>query len=225
MVRFDPRTKLFLLLEANLLLFFHVNTVTEAIIVLLFLAPFFLSGEVKSGLRFMTVYAALLLVGMTAESAGTGTVFSFIAMLAVGIRMLLPCLIAGAYAFKSTTPSELFCALRKCRVPEGIIITCAVVIRFFPTVLEDYRQIRDGMAMRSIEIGLLHPLRSLEYAVIPLLMNGSTVARDLSVAALTKGIGLPGKHTSRVQIKMKSYDWIYMAVSALPLVMFKGGIL
>lgn len=35
MICLDPRVKLYLLLEANLLLFFHVNTVTEVIIVVL----------------------------------------------------------------------------------------------------------------------------------------------------------------------------------------------
>ena len=91
--------------------------------------------------------------------------------------------------------------------------------------MEDYRQIRDGMAMRNIYIGMFHPLQSLEYVIIPLLMNGSTVARDLSVAALTQGIGLSGRHTSMVQIKMQIYDWIYMIISTIPLIMFKGGFL
>ena len=143
MICLDPRVKLYLLLEANLLLFFHVNTVTEVIIVVLFLLPFFLSGKTKSALRFTIIYMILLIIGMMTDSAGTNTLLNFVAMAAVGIRMILPCLIAGAYAFSTTTPSELFCALRKCHIPEGIIITCAVVIRFFPTVMEDYRQIRD----------------------------------------------------------------------------------
>lgn len=225
MICLDPRVKLYLLLEANLLLFFHVNTVTEVIIVVLFLLPFFLSGKTKSALRFTIIYMILLIIGMMTDSAGTNTLLNFVAMAAVGIRMILPCLIAGAYAFSTTKPSELFCALRKCHIPEGIIITCAVVIRFFPTVMEDYRQIRDGMAMRNIYIGMFHPLQSLEYVIIPLLMNGSTVARDLSVAALTKGIGLSGRHTSMVQIKMQIYDWIYMIISTIPLIMFKGGFL
>lgn len=43
--RMDPRAKLYLLLLANLMLFFHVSLAAEAIMAALFLLLFFLSGE------------------------------------------------------------------------------------------------------------------------------------------------------------------------------------
>ena len=33
-----------------------------------------------------------------------------------------------------------------------MVIPCVVVIRFFPTIAEDYRQIRNAMALRGIEM-------------------------------------------------------------------------
>lgn len=223
MVSFDPRTKLYFLLLANLLLFFHVSTRTEAVMMVLFILPLFLSGRVKSGVRFLVIYAVLLAVDLFVIPSASGFLLNFLSMLSVGIRMILPCIVTGAYAFNTTTPGELFCALRKMRVPESIIITIAVVIRFFPTVREDYSQIRNAMAFRGISIGILHPAQSLEYVLIPLLINGSTVAQDLSVAALTKGIGLPGRHTSMTEIRMKPWEWLYMAVCAVPLLLFLAG--
>lgn len=68
-----------------------------------------------------------------------------VALFSIGIRVMLPCIITGAYAFSTTTAGELVCALRSMHVPESVIIPCAVVIRFFPTVGEDYRQIRAAM--------------------------------------------------------------------------------
>lgn len=113
-------------------------------------------------------------------------------------------------------------------VPESVIIPCAVVVRFFPTVKEDYRQIRAAMALRGIAEGkaalLRHPAESLEYILMPLLMNGNNVAQDLSVAALTKGIGLPGTHTCMVELKLTVWDFVYPALCTLPL-LWKGGIL
>ena len=38
-------------------------------------------------------------------------------------------------------------------VPEAVVIPCVVVIRFFPTIAEDYRQIRNAMALRGISSG------------------------------------------------------------------------
>ncbi len=244
----DPRAKLFLLLEANLLLFCHVNTRTEALLTALFLLPLFLSGRIRSGVRFTLIYGALLALSLIEPptegrgawlaifpmifllplflsgrirsgvrftliygallalslieppTEGRGAWLAIFPMIAVGIRMLLPCLITGAFAFTTTSPGEFTAALRRMHVPEAVIIPCIVVIRFFPTLREDYRHIRNAMALRGIPSGggspLRHPAQSLEYIIVPLLMNATVVAQDLSVAAMTKGLGNPGRHTS-----------------------------
>ena len=141
-------------------------------------------------------------------------------MIAVGIRMLLPCLITGAFAFTTTSPGEFTAALRRMHVPEAVIIPCIVVIRFFPTLREDYRHIRNAMALRGIPSGggspLRHPAQSLEYIIVPLLMNATVVAQDLSVAAMTKGLGNPGRHTSMTDIRIGIPDWAIMILCALP---------
>ena len=237
----DPRAKLYVLLLANLMLFFHARLHVEVVMVTLFLAPFFVSGRVRAGLRLAIIYLVLLGIDAAvlpaadafAETGGTGGaaagfVASFLSMLSVGIRMLLPCIITGAYAFTTTTVGEFVCALRRMRVPETVIIPCMVVIRFFPTIREDYRQIRNAMALRGIAAGsaglLRNPAQSLEYILMPLLMNSNNVVQDLSVAALTKGIGLPGAHTCMTEIRMTALDWAYMAVCTVPLAAFIGGL-
>ena len=226
-LRLDPRTKLYVLLLANLMLFFHARTNVEALMVALFLAPFFLSGRTRAGLRLTATYLVLLAIDLLVVPVATGFALSFLSMLSVGIRMLLPCIITGTYAFTTTTVGEFVCGLRRMRVPETVIIPCMVVIRFFPTLREDYRQIRNAMALRGIATGtaglLRHPAQSLEYILMPLLMNSNNVAQDLSVAALTKGIGLPGAHTCMSEIRMTALDWAYMVVCTVPLAAFIGG--
>ena len=227
--RMDPRAKLYLLLLANLMLFFHVGTGAEAVAVSLFLLLFFLSGRIRSGIRLAVLYFGLLAIDLWAvPHAGKGILMNFLSLISVGVRMMLPCIITGAYAFTTTTVGELTCALRRMHVPESVIIPCAVVVRFLPTVKEDYRQIRAAMALRGIAKGkaalLRHPAESLEYILMPLLMNGNNVAQDLSVAALTKGIGLPGTHTCMVELKLTVWDFVYPALCTLPL-LWKGGIL
>lgn len=220
--RIDPRAKLYLLVLANLMLFFHVGTAAEAVSTSLFLLLFFLSGRVRSGLRLSVIYFGLLALELwVVPRAGEGILTNFLSLLSVGIRMMLPCIITGAYAFSTTTMGELTSALRRMHIPESIIIPCAVVVRFFPTVREDYHQIRDAMALRGIAEGKLallrHPMQSLEYILMPLLMNGNNVAQDLSVAALTKGIGLPGQHTSMTELHLTMWDFFYPALCTLPL--------
>lgn len=47
--RMDPRAKLYLLLLANLMLFFHVSLAAEAIMAVLFLLLFSSPGAVRPG--------------------------------------------------------------------------------------------------------------------------------------------------------------------------------
>ena len=227
--RMDPRAKLYLLLLANLMLFFHVGTGAEAVATGLFLLLFFLSGHTRTGIRLSVVYFGLLAIDLfVVPLAGEGILLNLLSLVSVGIRMMLPCIITGAYAFSTTTVGELTSALRRMHVPESVIIPCAVVVRFFPTVQEDYHQIHNAMALHGIAEGkgalLLHPMQSLEYILMPLLMNGNNVAQDLSVAALTKGIGLPGTHTCMTELHLTVWDFIYPALCTLPL-LWKGGIL
>ena len=85
------------------------------------------------------------------------------------------------------------------------------------------------MALRGIAAGgwglLRHPAQSLEYILIPLLMNATTVAQDLSVAALTKGLGREGAHTSRTRIHMGAFDWLAMAAVSAPIILDMAGVL
>lgn len=148
-----------------------------------------------------------------------------VSALAVGVTMMLPCFITGAYAF-TTTFARRDAAHH---VPEAVVIPCVVVIRFFPTIAEDYRQIRNAMDLRGIASGgwgiVRHPAQSLEYILIPLLMNATNVAQDLSVAALTKGLGCEGAHTSHTKIRMTVIDWLVMIVVTVPLALDIAGVM
>lgn len=225
----DPRTKLFLLLAANLMLFFHVALSTQIIMVMLFLVPLAAAARWKMTVNFALTYAVLTGLGFLDPDALGMPWLHVVSALAVGCTMMLPCFITGAYAFSTTSPSAFICAMRRMRAPEAVVIPCVVVIRFFPTIAEDYRQIRNAMALRGIASGgwglVRHPAQSLEYILIPLLMNATNVAQDLSVAALTKGLGREGAHTSRTQIRMQIIDWLAMIAVTIPLVLDIAGVI
>ena len=226
---FDPRTKLYLLILANLTLFLHISLMAEMILAVLLLSLYFLSGKKKHGIRMAILYGVLVGMDILVIPVAEGFLLNLVSLLSVGFRMMLPCIISGAYVFSTTTVGEMVCAMRRLKIPDLIIIPCVTVLRFFPTIGEDYRQIRNAMSFRGIasdRVSLFrHPVRSLEYILIPLLINSSSVANDLSVAALTKGIRMPGKHTSMTELRMEWYDWICMAACTMPFLLFPGGII
>ena len=97
-MKLDPRCKLFMLLVGNLLLFFHVNLMTEVVLMVLFLVPFMLSARFKGAIKFGVIYLILSAADMWLVPAADGVVLSFISLLAVGIRMMLPCIVTAQRA-------------------------------------------------------------------------------------------------------------------------------
>ena len=221
-LRLDPRTKLFLLLLSNMTLFFHVNLITEVILVSILLSLFFFSGRYKSGIRMTLIYGFMVSAEFLIIPYTEGVFLNFIAMFSVGIRMMLPCVISGAYAFSTTTVGEMVCGLRKIKVPECIVVPSVTIIRFFPTIAEDYRQIKNASGKLAL---LRNPAQSLEYILMPLLMNSNNVAQDLSVAAMTKGISMPGIHTSMTELRMTAADGCCMLAGVMPFALYFGGVL
>ena len=210
------------LVIGNLLLFFHADLATEMCLMCFFLLPFAFSKKWKTGLRLTLMYVVLLAMDFWFVPVARGAAASWISLLSVGIRMMFPCLVTGIYAFTTTGVSEFVCAMRKMKIPENIIIPCTVVIRFFPTIREDYRQIRSAMKFcgNGQTSVILHPMRNLEYVLIPLLMNSNNVSQDLSVAALTKGIGMEGEHTSISEMHFGALDIAYMTLCTVPLILY-----
>lgn len=228
---FDPRTKLVMVAVGLLVTYLSRSLATEALFVALFLLPFFLTGYKKRGLRLAAAYLILLLTARYVLPQVTHrALYYMLSFFSVGIRGLQPTFIPAIFAWTTTPLAEWLALLKSWRMPKTLIILVAVMGRFGPTLRQDYRKIRQAMAFRGISTsfwGLLKsPLRSFEYVLIPLLMNATQVAEDLTLSALTKGISLPGRHTSLVQLKLGAGDYLYMAVLVVIFfVWWMGGVL
>ena len=82
-------------------------------------------------------------------------------------------------------------ALQKMHVPNVLLVPLAVLFRFFPTLVQDFKSIRQAMRFRGISLSagsvLLHPLQSAEYFLIPLLMSAEKTATELSATGWFAG--------------------------------------
>jgi len=224
----DPRVKLLLLILAALYIGLNLSIATETLLILIYVAPFFIGGSFAWGFAFLVIYIAQVLLAMyVLPHVTVGFIIYVLSFLVHGLRVLLPSIIAGAYAFKTTTVNEWIAAFKKIHMPNWLLIPLAIMARFFPTIREDYQHIRKAMAFRGIGTSfwdlIKHPLQTLEFILIPLLMNATQVAEDLTVSALTKGLSLPGKHTSIVHLQLINYDWLYTVLAFLPLIFYLGG--
>jgi len=227
---FDPRTILYFLLISQIVLLLDSSIFIEIITVIIFILPFFISKQFKWGLVIIIVYSLQLFTAFTILPTINNTMLLYpLSMVANGFRELTPGIIVGIYALKLTRSAEWISLFKKWRFPKFFIVPFSVIFRFFPTMREDYHQIRNAMAFRGIERSIVafikHPLQTFEFILIPLLMNASQVAQDLTISALTKGLSIPGKQTSIINLHMTKTDLIYMMIAFIPIVIYIGGLL
>lgn len=226
----DPRTKLLLLILAALYISLSMSSTGEFLLIVIYISPFLMAGLYKWALAFLAVYFIQILISLyVLPHIEWSFIIFIVSFLAFGMRMLLPSIIAGVYSMKTTSVSEWIAAFKKIRMPNWLLIPLAVMARFFPTIKKDYQSIRKAMAFRGIGSDfwdlVKHPVQTLEYILIPLLMNATQVAEDLTISSLTKGLSLPGKHTSIVQLRMGLYDWFLILLALLPMILHLGGII
>ena len=118
----------------------------------------------------------------------------------------MPAMITAWYVVRTTKIGEFVCAMQKMHIPDGITISLAVVMRFFPTIKEEYAAIRDAMKMRGIMLGGGNAAGMIEYRMIPLLFSCVNIGDELSAAAVTRGLGGKVKRTSAQTLRIGAAD-------------------
>lgn len=211
-VTFDPRSKLCTILFASFLLMFPLPFKAEILFVTLLYGLFILNGSLKKGTIIYCIFWLLVFGDYLLFPYIDNGFAAFFDFLFVGNRRMLPTIMAAAFAMNRTKISEWIAALKKCHVPFGLIIPLTVLFRFFPTLFQDFKSIRNAMKYRGIAVStidlLLHPFQTMEYIIVPILMSAENTSLDLSSAALVRGLGNPTSHTSIYKIHLKVQDYL-----------------
>ncbi len=143
----------------------------------------------------------------------------------------LPVLIAVMLLF-AIPSAKLMDTIRQLPVPKQLQVLLAVMLRFAPTVADEARAVTDAMRTRgfisSPAVVLTHPLRTLEYAVVPLVMRELTLADELAATAVVRGIESPlPKHGYYIN-RIRPHDMVLIVVSltmSVVLIAMPGGLL
>ncbi|MCR5127941.1 MAG: energy-coupling factor transporter transmembrane protein EcfT [Lachnospiraceae bacterium] len=211
-IKLDPRTKMFMILVVSAIV---MMTATSAFLwmirIMITMVPIFLLVVEKrfaSALRFLILYVTALLLTFFFLSEGSMGVFSALITGYCGIiAQFLPAMITAWYVVRTTKIDEFMSAMQKIHIPDGIAISLAVVMRFFPTIKEEYSSIRDAMKMRGIALGGGNAVKMVEYRMIPLLFSCVNIGDELSAAAITRGLGGKARRTSVVELRLHTADW------------------
>ena len=102
--------------------------------------------------------------------------------------------------------------MRKMHFPEKVIMSCAVIFRFFPVIISDMQIERQAMQTRGIYSRfhdfLKKPAEYIEFVIVPMLFRVIRIAECLSASAEIRGIDLKIKKTSFLKLHMKAFDYI-----------------
>ena len=215
MLKLDIRTKIFILIIANILMFKMMSISMHLVIALCFSIYLGISSNFKRMIRFFGIY--LFFTAYEVFFAHTVTlqvVDSFLLLTALMFKTLYFPLCAGMALVSSSKVSELICFLRSIRLPKKRIIVLAVLYRFFPVLLTDYKLIKNSLKMKGIGVSrgyyLLHPFKFFEYIFVPYVIISTNIANELSVSCLCRGIDNEEKPTSYIELKFNKIDYLVM---------------
>lgn len=221
-LKIDPRTKLYMILIVSSIVMMSATTPLQwTVRIIVTLLPILLlisEKRYKSAFLFSALYAVSL--GMTfffLSEESTGIIKSLLTGYCGIIAQFLPAFITAWYVVRTTKIDEFMSAMEKMHMPDSITVSLAVVMRFFPTIKEEYESIRDAMKMRGIVFG---GARMLEFRMIPLLFSCVNIGDELSAAAITRGLGEKVKRTSVVALKLHAVDYLMMIGFTVALTIF-----
>ena len=214
LLKLDPRTKLLLFCAGIAVSTFSYNEralwmYCAAMCVLLALC-----GEKWYALKCGALIACMeylryrIITSGTGAPALTGILIALIMMCRYGFPLLL----SLSFLIKTTRISQLIAALSALHLPLFVIIPLSVMLRFIPTVQEEWDGVRKAMAFRGISLEpgavIRAPFKTIEYILIPLLFSCISVMDELASASLARGLDAERKRTSYETVKMRFPDYI-----------------
>lgn len=215
MLDLDPRTKLFVLL--GMCLVFTLNAYGAAGYVLrgLMLALTVVSLAHAGARNAAAGVAAMVLGAFTLQEFGetalfalfgsTNVAMSVVRFFCVLVAQFVPQTMYAYSIILSTKVGEFIAAMERMHVPDAITIPLAVIFRFFPTMGEEHRDIRDAMRLRGLG-WRSGPVAMVEYRLVPLVISLVKIGDELASACATRGLGVGTKRTHLCRIGMRPLD-------------------
>lgn len=208
--KYDLRTKLILLIGADILIFLGFDWLYQSLITLFFLVIIMSDGYKKSAIRYISFFVISLALEKAFAYVNMNFLLDLILfLLAIG-RKFLPCIIAGKWILNSTSVSSAVATLQKLKLSRDSLIMISVIFRCLPTIKDEWSHINMAMKTRGINFNLINLIRKptliMEYFFVPLFVSVIEIGDELSQSAIIRGLDAPVNKTSRYLIKFKRKD-------------------
>ncbi|WP_347489071.1 energy-coupling factor transporter transmembrane component T [Desulfoscipio sp. XC116] len=216
--RVDGRTVLFLTVCSCLVSFLTTDLLAHAIFTFCLLLILCFFGLVKQGICCFLVYLTAIF-GLYTEIK-YGISFPSPLLLSIIYKLILPAM--PVYLLFRIPSGKLTASLRKLPLPTKAMLVLVVMLRFAPTVVHEFGEVKEAMRvrgfLRSFGTVLRHPLNTLEYAIVPMVFRSLKIADELSASAIVRGIESPCDKQSYYVSRINLLDTFLMLFSAAALI-------
>lgn len=128
------------------------------------------------------------------------------------ILKLFPIFTLGGILIYSS-PLKIMSALRKIHLSNFMSISIVTGLRFMGEMKSRIQEIRNGMKIRGLKISILHPIKSFELYIIPLIYKCLHVSETLTSSIISRGVEYEGKKTSYKPVKFGLYDFAFIFIA------------
>lgn len=215
----DPRIKLSLLPIVGFTSFFISDTILLFVLLVFAFFLYVYSEMGKRALRFILFFALLYCIELgLGKFCKASIVFAIYMFIYFASRMTLIAMFGG-YITKTTSVSEMLEALNRMKIPRSIGIPFSVLLRFVPTIKIERKALKENMKIRGIITSrffpLLHPIKYMEYTLVPLLMRVIKISDELSASALIRGLDSDEKRVTLTELRFSRADLMIGLLGAL----------
>ena len=221
----DPRCKLLLLIGIGCVSYFLRGELVSFMLVLAY-GLFIAAGSgLGWAVKMNIIYIIVAYLNALLRYVQVPILLMLTSIIGVAALKLIPVIMVGLWVLRTTYMDDLIVAFQRMRFPQAVTIPLVVMFRYVPTLRIEYRQIRSTMDIRGISDTLWkrlsHPLATIEYILIPLLMRCLKVTDELAASGTTRGLELECK---RYALRPIRFAWPEIVVSLLG-VLFLAGLL
>ncbi len=207
-LRDDPRTALYIvfLLTFAIAIKLSIVHIGIALITAIYLST---QGLKKRALVDFMIYLLLFFISYNLYNIEVKSFKNFQFILVMILR-LFPVIMSLAVV-NSFSPRKITAALSKIHFPKNLIFAFLIIVRFIPTLKEEFKNILDAMHLRRLSLrsgyGFLHPFKTIRNILVPLLFRCLQISEELGYAAMSRGVDAPFDRSETESSKLKFIDF------------------
>ena len=215
-LHFNPCTKIVLLFLCIVISSLLPSIEYELIFVSIIALFSIINKKIKFAFGGLLIYLLVFIVSVLTVKYGSNTVRSLVMPFLGLVHKVYPVCMLSTLILSTTKVGEFLSAMSYARISKKITIPLAVMLRYIPTVREDWMYIKDSMCLRGISpsfFGFIkNPALTIECIYSPMIIMASKTADELTIASITRGIESPKKRTSIIEIRFDIQDIIALIV-------------